>query len=163
MELKYNQELKNLIWKEHHKALMANMPKEIRDQYQFVFAMADYKSLLCLENPAIVEQIRLRQACMIESMIKMSLDEIMHPLKYQTEMPSLDEIQIRSQCKLGEIHCIRENPKDSGFVLFRKAGEVLSDQVVCDSVDDLIDHVSALEQTWREKRSIKIDQSEGKS
>lgn len=156
MNLDKNLHLKYHLWKNHGKSLLKRFEPEIRERYSYIFALDDFESLLKATDPILVERIELYQACMIESMIKIALDEIMEPLEYQTTMPARDHIEIHSQCQLGIIHAVRENPGGHGFQISRFYGsskDKILEEKICRDLDEIINTIAGLEKIWRDKKS----------
>lgn len=156
MNLDKNRALKHSLWKNHGKSLMKKFESDLRDKYAYIFALNDFESLLKVQDPVLVERIELYQACMIESMIKLALDEIMEPLQYETHLPRRNQIEIRSQCQLGIVHAITENPTGHGFNLtryYQSAPKTILEEKKCRDLDEVINAIAGLEKLWREKKS----------
>ncbi|MBT3785848.1 hypothetical protein HOF92_12805 [bacterium] len=155
MNLEKNLGLRYHLWKNHGKSLMNRFEPEVREKYAYIFVLGDFESLLKAKDPILVERVELYQACLIEGMIKMALDEIMEPFVYETRLPSRDHIEIVSHGQLGIIHSIRENSNGYGFELSRYYGskpEEILDMKICHELDDLINSIAGLEKVWREKK-----------
>lgn len=156
MNLDKNRSLKHHLWKNHGNSLMNKFEPDFKEKYSYIFALNDFESLLKVTDPALVERIELYQACMIEGIIKIALDEIMEPLIYETQLPQRSQIEILSQCQLGIIHSVTENPDGLGFCLtryYRSSSENILEKKICRDLDEIINSVAGLEKLWREKKS----------
>jgi hypothetical protein len=158
MDLKLNKALKDELWDNHGTSMLQQFEPSIQELYPHIFALQDSKTLLSLESSLIQERVELIQACMLEGMVKLALDEIMAPLKYRTELPAKDRIHIHSECKLGMIHEILENPKAPGFLLQRLKQtdqETTLDSKTCPNLDIAINTIAGVEEQWRQQKSRK--------
>ena len=80
MKLIGKEDFQKELWKQSGVELLQRFPKEIKQNYQFIFALNDWQTLLKLDNQIVQEHIQFIQSCLLESMIQLSLNEIMHPL-----------------------------------------------------------------------------------
>ena len=158
MKLIGKEEFQKELWKQSGADLLQRFPKEIKENYQFIFALNDWKSLLKLDNEIIQEHIQFIQSCLIESMIQLSINEIMHPLQYVTEVKIKGQIELASQCKLGTVHRITEINNTQYWELSRwnsASKDINPEELVrFTSLDETIDSITAIEAEWRKKRSI---------
>ena len=158
MKLIGKEEFQEELWKQSGEDLLQRFPREIKQSYQFIFALGDWKSLLKLENEIVQEHVEFMQSCLIESMIQLSINEIMHPLQYITEVKTKGQIEIPSQCKLGTIHRISEIESTTSWELSRRScnskDDTPDDLLKVESLDEAIDSITAIESEWRKQRSI---------
>ncbi len=136
--------------------MLQQFEPSIQELYPHIFALADWSTLLSLQSSLIEERVELIQATMIEGMIKLGLDEIMQPLQYKTELPAMDRIHIHSECKLGIIHEVLENPNGPGFSLQRikKTGTyTVLETKACTDLDAVINTIGGIENHWKSKKS----------
>lgn len=158
MKLIGKETFKQELWLQSGSDLLTRFSPNVKESYPFIFSLGDWKSLLALQNEAVQEQIEFMQSCLIESMIELSLNEIMHPIQYKTAVHSRGQIDLASQCKLGTTHCIAEIIGSSDWELSRWTGsgaERSCEEIIrLQSIDEIVDSVAAIETTWRNKRSI---------
>lgn len=159
MKLIGKEDFQKELWKQSGVELLQRFPDEVKQNYQFIFALNDWQTLLKLDNEVVQEHIQFIQSCLIESMIQLSLNEIMHPLQYLTVTKVKGQIEIESQCKLGVFHRITEINNSDLWELSRwnKSKPDLSEETVqFKSIDEIIDSIVEIEMIWRKKRSIFI-------
>ena len=157
MKLIGKEDFQQELWEQSGAELLQRFPEKIKEHYQFIFALNDWKSLLKLNNETVQEHIYFIQSCLLESMIQLSLNEIMHPLQYLTEVKVSGQIEINSQCKLGKIHRITEINNTPLWELSRWGvgnSETPEESVQFKYVDEIVDSIAAIETEWRKKRSI---------
>lgn len=146
------------LWQQSGLELLNKFPQPTQDAYPFIFALNDWKSLLLLQNETVQQELEFIQSCLIESMIQLSLNEIMHPLQYQTKLIHKGQIELASQSRLGTIHRISEINHSPLWELSRwvSSGENISceEKLRLASLDETIDSIASLESKWREQRSI---------
>ena len=159
MKLIGKEDFQKELWKQSGVELLQRFPDEVKQNYQFIFALNDWQTLLKLDNELVQEHIQFIQSCLIESMIQLSLNEIMQPLQYLTMTKVKGQIEIESQCKLGVLHRITEINNSDLWELSRwnKSKPDSSEETVqFKSIDEIIDCIVEIEMTWRKKRSIFI-------
>ena len=157
MKLIGKEDFQKELWKQSGVELLQRFPEDIKHKYQFIFALNDWQTLLKLDNQLVQEHIQFIQSCLIESMIQLSLNEIMHPLQYNTLAKVKGQVEIESQCKLGALHRIAEIHDTELWELSRWHKSNLStpeETLTLESLDEIIDSVAAIETKWRKKRSI---------
>ena len=157
MKLIGKEDFQKELWKQSGLELLQRFPEEVKQKYQFIFALNDWQTLLKLDNELVQEHIQFIQSCLIESMIQLSLNEIMHPLQYLTVAKVKGQIEIESQCKLGVLHRIAEINNSELWELSRwnkNNPQTPEEAVKFNSLDEIIDSIVEIEMTWRKKRSI---------
>lgn len=158
MKLIGKETFKQELWLQSGSDLLTRFSSNVKESYPFIFSLGDWKSLLALQNEAVQEQIEFMQSCLIESMIELSLNEIMHPIQYKTEVYAKGQIDLASQCKLGTTHCINEIIGSPDWELSRWTGpkeERICEEVIkLESIDEIVDSIASIENTWRNKRTI---------
>ena len=83
MKLIGKEDFQKELWKQSGVELLQRFPEQVKQNYQFIFALNDWLTLLKLDNELVQEHMQFIQSCLIESMIQLSLNEIMQPLQFK--------------------------------------------------------------------------------
>lgn len=146
----------NAFWNDFATLLLQALKPNLEGRLPGVFALSDWQTLLLSRDTEVMDFVARAEIHVLEGVLITSIQEVMEPLQFQSELQTPWTISIESLYQLGWEHLIRFSSRGyelSGRKKSRPSQE--SEEIrIFSSPDEVAHAITLFEQEKRKEKSL---------
>ncbi len=144
------------FWNDFATLLLQALKPNLEGRLPGIFALSDWHTLLLNQDPEVMNLIARAEIHVLEGVLVTSIQEVMEPLQFKSELQTPWTVSIESLYQLGWEHLIRFSPR--GYELGgRKKSQASSEPEsigIFSSPDEVAHTITLFEQEKRKEKSL---------